>query len=256
MKNIFINKANEWQELSLKKDVEKISKALNKKEATEKGILFEIVITFSTIIIDKYDETLLENFWALIILLSLAIIPTFSIIKEFTISKIKTHNRTSKQYTTKELIDAFDNEVCYCVMTAESFKSMLCKLKKENTELGEFYYIESWYYINKAKSLLFMTLNKTQDVFTQDPNFIISKNMISLSRLINVAEMIENLQTSIDQLAINKHINLDDCYNLREIHIQYDKNYKYFIDEIREKFSLTLKYSQVLPSEVHDFNGV
>lgn len=239
------NKVNEWQELSLKKDIEKILKYLKERRTLEFTFTIDLTIALAAFFLDLIDKNLFVKYIIIVLMcislgitLGITIINYGKIIKNTFINKYRTYNSFSKE----ELVDLFDNDICYCIMTANSYYEMLKSLlpsEGENNNLFRFYYIETWYYINKAKYQLQRMIYKEKDIFTKDPSQIVNKNMISISRLINLIRLIDSLQISIEELRKNNSPSIDNDTSLQSIHILYDNNYLDFINKIIDSFELT-----------------
>lgn len=85
------------------------------------------------------------------------------------------------------LVDLFDNEICYNVMTADSMRDhMLDASEAIEEEIQKFYFIEALYYANKATTQLFYFKNQGQKAI-QTNN---SLGGVSYIRFQNVCEIV------------------------------------------------------------------
>ena len=84
-------------------------------------------------------------------------------------------------------------------------------ITQDNKNLVAFYYIETWYCINKAKAKMYSMQFKTKYIFTKESAEVIKKNRILISRLVNITQIMEDIRI-------------------------YDGNYKDFISEINQNF--------------------
>lgn len=178
------NKVNEWQELSLKKDIEKISRVITRNKLITSAFIFDIAIAVIAIVIDKFLSPADESnrtwlFWALFVM---SLVPLVVILLIAIRDQIRKRNGAYNVYSVSELIDSFDNDICYYVMMANTYNQMLNdSIKQGDNNVAVFYYIETWYYVNKAKSKMHKMLYKTKQIFTKEPNDVLQRNMISIS---------------------------------------------------------------------------
>ena len=246
------NKVNEWQELSLKKDIEKILRYLKKKRKTELFLSVEATIALLTLYLDVFDKKD-ASVMRTIIFVIIVLITTITIIYylKTKIESLKNKYKTYNSFSMHELVDLFDNDICYCIMTANSYYEMLKNVSAgQNNNIFEFYYIETWYYINKTKYQLQRMIYKEKDIFTNDPNQIVNKNMISLTRLLNIIALIESLQNEIESLTKKSSYTYkcSDYEELRKINIRYDINYQDFIDSVKR----SLNEQRIIITKVKD----
>lgn len=237
------NKVNEWQELSLKKDIEKISRVITRNKLITSAFIFDIAIAVIAIVIDKFLSPADESnrtwlFWALFVM---SLVPLVVILLIAIRDQIRKRNGAYNVYSVSELIDSFDNDICYYVMMANTYNQMLNdSIKHGDNNVAVFYYIETWYYVNKAKSKMHKMLYKTKQIFTKEPNDVLQRNMISISRLVNIIMIIEDIRVSSNKFIDDKSLVLTDK-SIVEINREYDKSYRNFISKINENFNSPIK---------------
>lgn len=237
------NKVNEWQELSLKKDIEKISRVITRNKLITYAFIFDIAIAVIAIVINKFLSPADESnrtwlFWALFVM---SLVPFVVILLIAIRDQIRKRNGAYNVYSVSELIDSFDNDICYYVMMADTYNQMLNdSIKQGDNNVAVFYYIETWYYVNKAKSKMHKMLYKTKQIFTKEPNDVLQRNMISISRLVNIIMIIEDIRVSSNKFIDNKSLVLTDK-SIVEINREYDKSYRNFISKINENFNSPIK---------------
>lgn len=237
------NKVNEWQELSLKKDIEKISRVITRNKLITSAFIFDIAIAVIAIVIDKFLSPADESnrtwlFWALFVM---SLVPFVVILLIAIRDQIRKRNGAYNVYSVSELIDSFDNDICYYVMMANTYNQMLNdSIKQGDNNVAVFYYIETWYYVNKAKSKMHKMLYKTKQIFTKEPNDVLQRNMISISRLVNIIMIIEDIRVSSNKFIDDKSLVLTDK-SIVEINREYDKSYRNFISKINENFNSPIK---------------
>ena len=237
-------KVNEWQELSIHKDIRKISKTLSDNQSIKFAIGFDLCIATIAIIIDKcltsnndvpplYTKIV---FWGL---LAISISPFIFVGIRRLCKYIEKKNTTYPSHSIPELIDIFDNDICYYVMMADSFNQTLIDSKQLNINTATFYYIETWYYINKAKYQLYSMLYKTQYIFSNDTEIVMKKNLISVDRLINIVNIMEAIRLSSNAYPLTTQI-IAQNNSVWSTNIAYDKYYKDFVSEINNNFGQIL----------------
>lgn len=234
-----MNKVNEWQELSLKKDIEKIRKSIIENQAVHNTIVLDLLIAVIAILVDKLlSPTDTEKEWLFWALSVICFVPSVFILGRHIYLTVQKRQKKYTSYSTSELIDSFDNEICYYVMMAETYSQMLNDLiahEEHNKNVATFYYIESWYYVNKAKYKLYSMLYKTDLVFSSNIDITVKKNLISISRLVNIVRIMEDIR-----IFCNKHIQdgkfIISDQSISETNLKYDSYYQDFVKEINENF--------------------
>ena len=237
------NKVNEWQELILKKDIEKILKLISKNQSVHNAIIFDLVIAVVAILIDKLLTPEAEGrTWLFVILALLCVIPFTVIAFKRVYNLLLKKNTSYKVFSITDLISTFDNDICYFAMMADSYNQMLNDAisHKDNNNVILFYYIETWYYINKAKLKMSAMQYKTNQIFTNCPDLIISKNLISVTRIVNLVMILEDIRESTNKLILNNELKLNDS-SIILINKKYDEKYKPFVEEINKNFNQLLK---------------
>lgn len=207
------------------------------------AFIFDIAIAVIAIVIDKFLSPADESnrtwlFWALFVM---SLVPFVVILLIAIRDQIRKRNGAYNVYSVSELIDSFDNDICYYVMMADTYNQMLNdSIKQGDNNVAVFYYIETWYYVNKAKSKMHKMLYKTKQIFTKEPNDVLQRNMISISRLVNIIMIIEDIRVSSNKFIDDKSLVLTDK-SIVEINREYDKSYRNFISKINENFNSPIK---------------
>lgn len=148
-------KFNEWQEMSLKKDVESIVIILKRKKQIEALAFSELGIAFLTIVLDNLN-LLKGNPLITGILVVLALTPIGVSIGIVAYRFFKNYReRAGLKHAHNDLVDDFDNKVCYWVMTAVSFYDLLEEkgnMHNRNSldESIPFLFQETNFYVNKS----------------------------------------------------------------------------------------------------------
>ena len=201
---------NEWQDLSLRKDVENISRELRKKKNYEKTLLLEILIATITLLFDKFFdlfnncEMMKKIVYGILAFAALAILiyVLSGLLKEY--FEVKSIIKKSI-VAIKPYVDSFDNNVCYYALTACNFYEDLLQIStglsgNETNAVKEkenFFYIETNYYINKCIAEINKMENVIENVFTDNAEDVIYYSKIHFSRLKNIVDLM---------LEIRKHL--------------------------------------------------
>lgn len=241
-------KFNDWQEMALKKDTEKIIKLLNKQEPIIISLTWEIVLGIGAIIVDHFFDTEAISIYVWIICAALAIIPPLIIlVVKFAKWINLIHSVKIGKYYTKVFVDTFDNQICYWVMMCNSYTQISKRLSDTQQNEKKFLYQEGCYYINKS----IQELNKMQPVidvvfYKVDDKFDSSQwenGRISLYRLINILDMMNQNMLELAKTVTN--LSSDDI-----ISEQNKMNKKYagivdaFIDDVNKLFKTELKWEK------------
>ena len=241
------NKVNEWQELSLKKDIEKILKSISRKEQFDLTLIIDVSLAcftiVSDIIIKEYEYYRFK--WILSILFVICLLVTIYLIYCVLHEKIKNHNTTYEMYSPSELIDMFDNEVCYYAMMALTYSHMFQDVTKEanSDDIATFYCIETYYYINKTKAKLSKMIMKVRSVFTSNSSALPRggrKAKINIERLTNIINIIEKINTSLQSNDLAKRI-IESNQFINAVNQTYEKDlFISFKKEINSAFGTKL----------------
>lgn len=231
------NKVNEWQELSLKKDIENIYKTLYESKSDSSLLMVDIFMAVFSLWLDKVYN-MFNDLWKCAVLTVVIAIPISIVIFRKIINKIRRHNSPYKAYSVETLVDVFDNKVCYYVLTAESYYQMLVENQdNQDNSVLEFYFTEIWYYINKAKSELFSMYNN-ENVFSEDSIKIQDDKLVLATRLKNIMDMIDHIGNNSNDL-IKKISKISDL-KINKLQFQlnddYDQSYKFFVDRMKGFF--------------------
>lgn len=204
--------SKDWQDLRTNKEIEKISRNLEKKNLSGILTIFEIIMAIITMILG-ITLNILEDKEKIIIsicLLTISIlVPVLVfIIREIVIFVKKVKKSNKGVVSAQKYINKFDNEICYHIMTAESFCKSLSQ--KNNNEVREFYYVECRYYLLKAITQLQELAGHFETLICDDSQFsICGSNKINLSRITNVMNIIELLLCKLKEYYDKSH-NLHD----------------------------------------------
>lgn len=228
--------------MALKKDMETIIRKLNTQEPLIFSLCWEIVLAVGAIIIDHLVDTdgISTCWWIAVVFL--AIVPPIVIIVckickwLIMIGKVK-----SGIYDVKNMVDTFDNQICYWVMMCNSYCNLLSTGGDEKEK--KFLYQEGCYYNNKSIQELYHMKPVIDKVFSPDKNLIIRKNNVAVYRLVSLLELMNQYQQELDQ----KIASLKGDYVIKaqmEINEDHQEHIIQFISDFNTLFGTNLKWAK------------
>ena len=220
-----INKydAIDWQTFSQKKNIEEIAKNTKDKNDIQLTAVVEIFMTIASIFADNVlSGTLHSIVWILI--LAASSVPIIWLLSKYIIRFWKKNLPGSDIPNSQDMIDLFDNDICYYVLMAESYSKEFSdakKIKKECiTDVDRFYFIETCFYVNKAIYNLSKTANNFNVIYSDDVNELYNNRKISITRLSNLLGILDSVIKIIeDNFDIISGV--DKKENFRELFRKY-----------------------------------
>lgn len=206
--------AIDWQAFSQKKNIEEIVK--NTRDDHQLRLTATIEIALSVISIGA-DNTLIPQcyiVWINTFTCIIAVIPLVWLAYKY-IKRYKANHRTGKDIpNTDDMINLFDNDICYYVLMAESYTQKIRGiLHNDVSEVEKFYFLETCFYINKAIYNLSRISNVIEKVFSGNKNKLYEERNISVTRLINVFSILDNCNAIIaDNFELIRDIDVNDNY--------------------------------------------
>lgn len=232
---------NNWQEFISQTYIKKIYNKISEKEIINNLILTDVFFIILGIVIDRFFDFNTENFmtiYFLFLLIVLLIIILFKFVV-FVINQVKRFfrwkNFTLISDTPEEMINKFNDNICYDIVTSKSYLDLM---NCENIQVNEkiFYYIECSYYRNKVINQLCLMIQKIPDVFTENKDEILYQNKISIIRLENILNIINDISNSLT----NEFENIDTLNKLsliKEENEEYNSQLKLFINKYKKIFN-------------------
>jgi len=204
MKNINFT---DWQDLWLKKDIEGISKKINRSSKFNLCVLIELVIGITTLAVGIFsfienDEGVIikENISCLIFILisGSIVIPILVYLISYLIKRKKImSNIKDEKMDVKEYIDIFDNEICNRIMMANTLCENIAVESK--IEAQQYYIGEISYYINKCLAKFNSMQSMSKQIFVENDNKKVApQRLLLLLKLI--IEIRKELNKKIDEL--------------------------------------------------------
>lgn len=188
---------NDWLTIQTRKDLSLLRRSL-KYEPLQYGIIADLTfVVLSTCLDNIFYENEQRPTYLWVILCVLTVIVTLGcIIYCFWKNKRKQLDRIMA-LSVEELVDLFDNEVCYNIMTADSMDDCLLlnaagEIQDEDAsqkEIQKFYFIETCYYLDKAiTQLCKFDKSATKAIYRdKDPGI-----GVSYARFLNVCTLIHD----------------------------------------------------------------
>jgi len=196
MKNV---KFSDWQDLSLKKNIEEINKTLKKKPLLNILLLVEIVIGICALCINiiafNYQLNISLYWFVLIIFVTIGLPLVL-----FLIVKLPKQNKRFliKKQMIKFYVDKFDNEICTYAMMANSFYENT--IKEENEKIKYFYISQSCYYVNKCINELYIMKTLIQFIFLSKKG---NEKIVDKQRLILMIKLLKETRKNINDVIKN-----------------------------------------------------
>ena len=212
---------NDWKIIQMRNDVKYIKRNAVGNNAANWSLVVDVFLVLLAFVLDRIvgDPQEVNALWIVIGACGIVFPVIFFVVQAIRIKRAEEISR--RVLNTKELVEVFDDEICYMIMSAETFIKNLQNSSEVDSRqkalMLEFYTIEVEYYLNKAVKLLLKMDNNLSGVLnTKD----ITQNHISKVRLINSISLIASIYNELfkfekDQIQALKdysvYLNLDDA---------------------------------------------
>lgn len=229
-------KINEWQEMALKKDVEKIARKVDSSSPVIYSLCWDAALAFSVLLVDHFfDVDPVPQFvWYLAI--ASALIPPVIIIGKKIYDFIYALYRTKMgRFDFKKHIDTFDNQLCYWAMISNSYIQMLKKLPPDDEMNRIFIYQEACYYNNKCEQALYSMKSVLSKVFSQDEKLVREGKCVAVHRLKSLIQMLAYQNETMDK-EIAAFAAKESVVMQQKINQQYLKYYNDVVKDISRLF--------------------
>ncbi len=228
---------NEWQDLSLKKDVENVAREIKRKGKRESILTLDLLLAILAIMFDHlFSENECERIIVLSVIAGLAVIITaiYFLLKFLDWRKARRKIK-SGIIKIKPYVDLFDNNICYYAMTANTFRENF-QNESHDSSIKNFYFIESNYYVNKCITELNNMKNLIGEIFTNDENEAVSKAKIHTSRLENIILLL--CDARVNPTSVSSSI--EDTIRISKI---YDARMIKFVETYNKQFEKTIEWT-------------
>jgi len=234
MKNINFT---DWQDLWLKKDVEEISRKINRIPVFNLVVLIDITIAIATLAItmisfindkDGIDKKTLICIIKILVGTSILVPILYYVISYWSkilnaVKLIKTDSINVKPY-----IDIFDNKICNCIMMAYSLHENI--LSENKPEVNCYYICETSYYINRCIDEFIRMGSMVSLIFGRQVAY--HRLLLAINLILELRKE-TNTKIHTPNLSNNKIID-----NIIVENANYDKIFNVFIIEINNIFGL------------------
>ena|GEM_PF-3073578 len=200
--------ANDWQNFSLKKDIENLNDYVKRVGDVGSTLIIEIILAFGAVLLDRGFDFIREEirivlWWLCIIVLIVLPIGKHGIpaVRKL----IRNHFNSINFKTDTEYVDSFDNEICYYVMMADSFFDLLKSTAHNDSKMTAFYFTETQFYLNKAASKLFEMESKLNQIFGRNIETVDRCKKVYTARLENILDIIVRIDNEIDKIALGQN---------------------------------------------------
>lgn len=238
---------NDWQAIQSRKEIQNIRRLIRTEKAASWSIVFEVALLITGFCLDNvFSETQKTNGLWIAVSSVAVIVPILVFIAEVVIQKRK-RNALKQVRDVHEIINMFDDEVCYYVMTAGSFLDTKIGVAKNHTnetgtdcrELRRFYIIEASYYLNKSVGILGLMKNNLGNIVERmdlNSDRIPSVSQISFYRFQNTVLLMSCMYQNIEQMLISE----DDMAYILEDNRHYMRQLNDVISESNRVLHTTI----------------
>ena len=208
----FTLNVNDWQTIQSRKEIQNIKKQIKTSKLFNCTIIIEIILVIMGFALDNiFSEKQFDLGWTIISIISILIPLSIFFVNTFIKISKKQHNKMVKDQ--HEIINLFDDEICYYVITAESlYDSLQNKINNSSSdkptkvkiEAQLFYYIEISYYLNKSVSLISTMGNNIENLVASPNGSVIDRaNIISFSRFQNTVLLINEIYNNLENISFD-----------------------------------------------------
>lgn len=228
--------ALDWQSFSQKKDIENIVKNTKEKKDIQLTATIEIAMGVSSITVENLFgeyQTLLKITNVIIVIT--ALVPLIWLAVKWGKRLYKTHRNGKDIPALAEMIDLFDNEICYYALIAESYAEKVSKKQDLPKAIDQFNFIETCFYINKTIYSLSVTTTSVDKLYSSNGLDLYNNKNVSYTRLKNIIDILDSCIMIVEEYkeTIEDIDMKDNYYNLFE---ECCKEYKSFKESLNSEF--------------------
>lgn len=224
---------NDWQDFSLKKDIEKLNKLVKRACDIGSTAIFDIVVAFLAVLFDRLFDNMASEVRITIYFIA-TILVIASLVKLFVgkgIRALRNKSIAVPSRDVREYIDSFDNEIWCYVMMSDSFLDLLQSDSTADSHRKTFYFTETCFWLNKSIDKLSLMSHKLTSVFDDDIDIIAQNKKVSVARLVNLLDIIFSIEKSISERKIELGISDEEACRLTTNNI-YIERLKQFVMKV------------------------
>ncbi len=194
---------SDWKIIQIRNDLRKIRQMVVRRASVRVGILFDLFLILLAFVLNQAfeKEQVPRVIWLVIAIVGFLVPVVAVVVGHFRGKRLR--RQSARVQNARDLISLFDDEICYLVMSADSFFSSLYsnsslttnKSEEHTNTLKEFYYLEISYYLNKSARLLSLITNNIDNVIDFNDN---DTEKISRQRFDNVLNLIDEMYDGIE----------------------------------------------------------
>jgi len=199
---------NDWQDFSLKKEIEKLNKHIQRVSMIESAVFFNVVLVLSAVVFDrlfeftdnKFDFTDNKITVTIYFFVAFLIIASWIILFRKEIKALICGKFTSiASRDIREYIDCFDNEIWVYVMMSDSFLDLLTDKIKQDNHRKTFFFSQTCFWLNKAIMKLYEMSHKLKKIFNNVNIEVVNYRKVSTARLINLLDIIFDIKKAVNE---------------------------------------------------------
>jgi len=229
---------NDWQEFSIKKDLEKLNRLVKRTSVIGTTAIFDLSIAFLAVLFDRLFDNI-DLSIRVTVYIVVAIVIIISLLTIFLQRGAIFLRRKSISVPSRELreyIDMFDNEIWCFVMMSDSFLDLLTNEHSADKHRKIFYYSETCFWLNKSIDKLSTMIHKLPGIFENDPNIITQNKKVSVSRLTNLLDIIYSIRKEAENQKLSLGISDEEASKLTSNDIYIKR-----LDQFISKANIDLK---------------
>lgn len=192
---------NDWQDFSLKKDIEKLNKLVQRVSKTGSTVIFDILVVLGAVIFDRFSEFTNRKITGAIYIFAVFLI--IAPLVRLLCKKIKAfrHGKFTSIVSRdiREYIDCFDNEIWVYVMMSDSFLELLKDITTTDNHRKTFYFSQTCFWLNKAIMKLHEMIQKLNKIFSNDNKEVVNNRKVATARLVNLLDIIFNIKKAVNE---------------------------------------------------------
>lgn len=230
---------SEWQDLSLKKNIEGIEKSIGNKHWSDNLVGLNILFALFSLLLNGLISPC-SKWYSIIRTSEIAIIAGLFILwisVSVFLSLQKKWRIKKQQLPIQESVDKFDNSICYYAMSARAFCDALNELNSNPSHSEQertFYFIEANYYIDKCINEFVRLDTNFNRLYRNQKNEAVAQTCIYFPRLVNIIELLSLTRSELYKFEIDS----ESVSNIKELAKHYDSKMKLYIESINQNSDL------------------
>jgi len=237
---------NDWQDFSLKKDIEKLNRLVQHTSYVGSTVAFDVVVAFGAVLLGRLFDCTDSKIAFIIYLIAsfLLITSLLLLLLKKIIPLIRSMFNPLHSPSIREFIDSFDNEIWCYVMMSDSFLDSLTDNKTAENNRKYFYYSQTCFWVNKAIMGLFDMIFSLKDIFDKDSEKAARDKKVSIARLENLLDIIVNIKKT----AYKKKKELGIADENLTGNVYYHERYDNFLSKAYDALGIDIERFRLEPN--------